>query len=204
MQLYTSIGPNPHVVRMFMAEKNLELPTQTVDLRGGENRRAPYNTDVNRRGQSPALVLDSGEQLAEITAICEYLDEFQPEPPLIGSTPEERAMTRMWVRRIDLGVCEPMANGFRYSEGLEMFKERIRVLPEASDGLKAIAADTLAWLNGELADREFVCGERFTLADILLFCFVTFGNDRGQPLADSNTAVQEWYDRVARRPSASA
>src|SRR3546814_4058489 len=101
MKFYNSVGPNPRVVKLFMAEKGIEMPEVSVDLRGGENRRAPYNVDVNPAGQTPALELDDGSFLSEITAICEYLEERFPETPLIGTTAEERANTRMWTRRID-------------------------------------------------------------------------------------------------------
>jgi glutathione S-transferase len=129
MKLHTSVGPNPRVVKMFLAEKGLAVDLVTVDLRGGENRQAPYNTTVNRAGQTPALELDNGDFVTEITAICEYLEERQPAPPLIGTTAEERAATRMWTRRADLKVCEPMANGFRFAEGLPLFESRMRCLP---------------------------------------------------------------------------
>ena len=123
MKLHTSVGPNPQqVVKMFLAEKGLELPLVTVDLMGGENRKEPYNVSVNPAGQTPALELDDGTCLTEITAICEYLEERQPTPPLIGTTAEERAQARMWTRRADLKVCEPMANGFRFAEGLQLFQ----------------------------------------------------------------------------------
>ena len=137
MKLYNSIGPNPRMVRMFMAEKGFDVPKVEVDLRGGENRREPY-VGVNPSGQCPALELDDGSVLAEITAICEYVDEKKKDTPsLIGDTPEERAKTRMWTRRIDLNIVEPAANGFRFSQGLKMFEKRIRCIPEAADGLKA-------------------------------------------------------------------
>ncbi len=204
MKLYTSVGPNPHVVRMFMAEKGIELPTQTIDVRGGETRGEAYMGKVNSRGQSPALELDDGSHLCEITAICEYLDEKYPSPPLFGTTAEERGETRMWVRRIDLGICEPMANGYRYSEGYEMFKDRIRVIPQAAEGLKAIAKDGLAWLNGEMAGKKFVCGDRFTMADVMLYCFVSFGHAREQALDPANTVIADWYQRVGERDSAKA
>ena len=119
MKLYNSVGPNPRMVRMFMAEKGFDVPKVEVDLRGGENRRAPYASKVNPAAQCPALELDDGTVLAEITAICEYVDEKKKDTPsLIGDTPAERANTRMWTRRIDLNVVEPAANGFRFSEGL--------------------------------------------------------------------------------------
>src|SRR6185437_2135226 len=181
MKLHTSIGPNPRVVKMFLAEKGMDVPFVTVDLMGGENRREPYAKSVNRAGQTPALELDDGACLSEITAICEYLEEKHPNPPLIGTTPEERAETRMWTRRVDLKICEPMANGFRFSEGLGLFKDRVLCIPENAPGLKAMTKDGETWLEGQLKG-PWICGDRFTLADILLFGFIEFGGQVGQPL----------------------
>lgn len=204
MKLYNSVGPNPRVVRMFLAEKGVDLPIQQVDLRGGENRRPPYVTEVNPHGQCPALEMENGACLAEITVICEYLEEKFPTPPLIGTTPEERAETRMWTRRVDLNVCEPMGNGFRFAEGLKLFKDRVLTRPEMAEGYKAIAQDRLKWLDGQLAGRQFLAGDRFTLADVLLFCFVDFFPKVGQPLDPSMANIGAWYERVKKRPSAAA
>ena len=202
MKLYSSIGPNPRVVNMFAAEKGLSLEKVTVDLMGGENRREPY-LNVNPAGQTPALQLDDGSCVTEITAICEYLEERHPDPPLIGRTAEERAQTRMWTRRVDIKVCEPMANGFRYAEGLRLFESRMRVLPEAADGLKAVARDGLEWLEAQFKG-PWVAGDRFTLADILLFAFLDFGATIGQPLDPANRKLTEWFGRVKARESAAA
>lgn len=204
MKFYTSAGPNPRVVALFMAEKKIELPQIMVDLRGGENRRAPYNISVNPTGQTPALELDDGSVLTEITAICEYLDERFPENSLIGTTAEERAETRMWTRRADLKICEPMANGFRFAEGLPLFESRMRCLPEAAAGLKACAQDGLQWLDQQMADRDYLAGARFTLADILLFAFLEFGATVGQPIDPALVNIQRWYNRVQSRPSISS
>jgi glutathione S-transferase len=205
VKLYDSLGPNPRVVRMFIAEKGVDIATQFVDVISGENRQLPYIADVNHRGQCPALELDDGSHLCEITAICEYLEEKFPTPPLIGITPEQRAETRMWTRRVDLLVCEPLASGFRFSTGYEMFKDRFHVIPEAANGLKVTAAKNLAWLDSELGSQPYLCGERFTLADILLYCFLLFGKDRGeQPLAADNKNIAAWFSRVGGRASASA
>jgi glutathione S-transferase len=203
MKFYTGMGPNPRTIRSFMAEKGIEIPLEQVDLLGGENRRSPY-TDKNPAGQLPCLELDDGSHLAEITAICEYLEEIQPEPPLIGTTPEERAQTRMWTRRIDLNILEPLANGFRFAEGLGIFKDRVHVIPHAADDLKAIAREKLEWLNGMIEGREFIVGDRFTLADVLLFGFLEFGATVGQPLDAKLQNLQGWYTRVASRPSIEA
>ncbi len=202
MKFYNSVGPNPRVVTLFMAEKGISIPEVVVDLRGGENRRAPYNVDVNPAGQTPALELDDGSILTEITAICEYLEERFPDPVLIGATPEERAVTRMWTRRVDLKICEPLTNGFRFAEGLPLFEARMRCLPEAAAGLKAVAQDGLKWLDPLIADREFVAGDRISLADILLFAFLDFGAGVGQPLDPANGNILRWYESMKARPSA--
>lgn len=203
MKFYNSVGPNPQVVRMFAAERGIELNMEQVDIMAGENRQGPY-LEKNPAGQLPCLELDDGTVLAEVTAICEYLDEVNPGESAIGETPEAKANTRMWTRRVDLGICEPLATGFRFSEGLEMFKTRMIVRPEAADGLKAIAQDRLSWLDGQIQGREFIAGDAISLADILLFCFLNFGANVGQPLNQDNKNVVAWFERMQNRPSASA
>src|SRR2546427_12199054 len=201
MRIYDSFGPNPRALRMFLHEKGLDFPRTDVDLLGAENRRAPYN-DQNPGGQVPALELDDGRVIAETVAIFEYLEEKHPRPPLVGTTPEERAETRMWQRRIELNVTEHLYNGFRWAEGLELFRPRMRVLPEAADGLKAIVRDKLAWLDGLLAGKQFVVGPRFTIADIILYVALDFGASVGQTPDPGLRNLGGWLARVAARPSA--
>ena len=110
----------------------------------------------------------------------------------------------MWTRRIDLGICEPLANGFRYSDAIEMFRPRMRVIPEAAEGLKGCAQDIMTWLDGQMDGKTWICGDRFTLADILLFCFVDFGAKVGQKIDPGNANLTSWYERTKERPSASA
>ena len=204
MKLYNSGGPNPRMVRMFMAEKGFDVPKVQVDIRAGENRREPY-LRVNPAGQCPALELDDGTVLAEITAICEYVDETKKDTPsLIGDTPEERARTRMWTRRIDLNIVEPALNGFRFSQGLKLFEKRVRCIPEAADALKATAQDKLKWLDGLMGGKAFVAGDKLTMADILLFAFVDFMGQVGQPLSADCKNLTAWYGRMKARPSAAA
>jgi glutathione S-transferase len=188
---------------MFAAERGITLDTEEVDLMAAENRQGPY-LEKNPAGQLPCLQLDNGEYIAEITAICEYLDESNPGDSLLGSSAEERAETRMWTRRIDLNICEPMGNGFRFGEGLALFKDRITTIPEASEGMKKIAAEKIAWLDGLMDGREFVCGDRISLADVLLYCFMAFGNTIGQPYGENNKNIHAWFERMAARPSAAA
>jgi glutathione S-transferase len=203
MKLYNSVGPNPHVVRMFIAEKGIAIPAEDVNLMAGENRQDAH-LKRNPHGQMPCLELDNGHFISEIIPICEYLEDIHPKPALIGATPEEKAETRMWTRRVDLNICEPMANGFRFSAGLPLFQNRIVTVPEAADGLKRIAQDRLQWLDGQMAGKEFLCGNRFTLADVLLYCFVAFGGQVGQPLNPDFKNLGAWFTRVKERPSTKA
>ena len=201
MKLYTSMGPNPAVVHTFMGLKGITLPSEEIDLMAGLNRQDDF-LKVNPAGQLPALVLEDGSVVTEITAICEYLDEKFPGGDLIGKTAEDRAQTRRWVRWVDLNVCEPLANGFRFAEGLGLFENRMRCLPEASDGLKACVQDKLEWLDGQLADKDFVAGDRFSLADVLLVCFLAFGESVGQPVNTEFKNLGAWLARANARIAA--
>jgi glutathione S-transferase len=201
MQLYDSLGPNPRALRMYLAEKGISIPKKDVDLMGAENRKPPY-TDRNPGGQLPALELDNGKCIGETVAIFEYLEEKHPTPSLIGATAEERAEARQWQRRIELQITEHLYNGFRYAEGAELFKTRMRILPEASAGLKAIVQDKLKWLDAQLEGKEYIAGNRFTVADIILYCALDFGGSVGQKIDPSQKNVNTWFKRVESRPSA--
>jgi glutathione S-transferase len=204
MKLFDSVGPNPRVVRIAMAEQGVSPEVVTVDIMKGENRQPAYLAMVPSGG-TPALQLDDGTVLSEITAIVEYLDEQPGVTRMVGNTPEERAETRMWARRIDLYILEPMANAFRASEGRPMFASRMTLVsPEAAVELKAIAQEKLLWLDAELQGRSFVCGDRYSMADILLLAFVEFGASVGQPMPAAATWLPEWHKRAAARPSAAA
>ena len=203
MKFFNSLGPNPKVVRMFMAEKGISIPLHEVDIMAGENRQDAH-LKRNPHGQMPALELDNGAFLSEVTAICEYLEDKNPKSALIGTTPEEKAETRMWTRRIDLNICEPLANGFRFSQGLPLFQSHIVTVPEAADGLKRIAQDRIKWLDGQMAGKDYVVGKRLTLADILLFCFLDFGNQVGQPINPEFKNITAWFNRMRERESAKA
>ena len=203
MKLYNSVGPNPHVVRMFMAERGISIPTEMIDLPSGENRQGDY-LKVNPAGQTPALVLDDGSVISEILAICEYLDETQPGDRLLGATPEERAQSRRWTRWVDLNVCEPMGNGFRFAEGLPMFKDRVHCVPEAAPGLKAIAQNRLAWPDPRLAVQDYIRGGSRRSHHLLLLGLQPLGQSVGQPLNPDFKNLTAWFARVGARPSAAA
>lgn len=201
MLLYDAHSPAPRCLRMFILEKQLHIPSQMIDVMTGENRQADYLT-LNPAGQTPALRCDDGRVLAESVAIAEYLEEKYPTPMLIGSTPEQRAETRQWWRRVELNITEFIHNAFHYAEGLERFTPRIPVAPEAAAGLKRVAQDRLQWLDAMLGDGPFLCGERFTAADIWLYVWLDFGEQVQQPFDRHLKKITPWFERVASRPSA--
>jgi glutathione S-transferase len=201
MKLYQSVGPNPRVVTMFIAEKDVTIERAYLDIQAGENRQADYLAK-NPTGGTPCLELDGGSFLSESVAICEYLEEKYPSPPLVGLSAEDRAQTRSVLRWVDQQIVVPMSNGFRSAEGLPMFQPRMLCVPEAADGNKAYARDGMEKADTRLAGQDYLCGSRFTLADILLFCFVEFGGMVGQPIPDSLNNLKAWQTRVAARPSA--
>ena len=203
MKLLNSMGPNPRIVRMFLLEKNIDIPFEEVDILAAQNRDAAY-LEQNPAGQLPSLVLDDGSCIAETVAICEYLEDCYPEPPLIGATPEEKAQHRMWQRRIELNITEKLYDSFRYSVGLEIFKHRIHCLPEAAAGLKEQTGKNLAWLDGLMGRNAFICGDRFTLADIILFCALDFGEGVEQPIDTGLININAWFARMMTRDSAHA
>jgi glutathione S-transferase len=204
VKFYNSMGPNPKLVRMFAAEKGYKFAAvEDVDLIQGANRQGPYLTK-NPAGQLPCVELSDGRFIAETIAICELIEEQQPKPALIGTTPEDRAETRMWVRRVEWKITQPLADGFRFAEGLPLFKDRMRTVPEAAPGLKLIAQDGLKWLDGQLAGRDTIVPGRFTLADITLFSFVDFGGSVGQALDPSLANLANWFAKTKGRSSASA
>jgi glutathione S-transferase len=204
MKLYDSIGPNPKMVRMFAAEKGFAFKeTVKVDIMKGENRQGPYLAK-NPAGGMPSVELDDGKIISETIAICELIEETKPQPALIGTSAAERAETRMWVRRAEWKVIQPMTDGFRFAEGLPLFKTRMYTAPEAAPGLKAIAQEGYKWFDAQLAGRDTLVPGRFSLADVALFALAEFGSSVGQTIPAECKNVQRWYEATKARPSAKA
>jgi len=204
MKFYQSHGPNPRSVMFFLAEKGIEIEREYIDIIVGDNRKPEFRK-INPLGELPVLVLDDGTALTEGAVICQYLDEIYPDIPLIGSTPEERAQTRMLMRRVDLRVIAPLTTGYRGNEGLNFFKDRLRCLPEASDGLKNMTQDGYGEINQGLEGHKWLAGDRFTYADILLFVFVEFGSWWNQQVLAEYKNIHAWRERmVAEKPNALA
>jgi len=202
MKIYDStIAPNPRRVRMFLAEKGIEVPLEQVDIRSGDNRKEPFLAK-NPMGGLPVLELDDGTCIAESLVICEYFEDVRPDPPLLGRTPEERAVTRMWERRMELEVMAPMLGAFRH--GSPFFKGRITQVPEMVEPSRGAAAKRLAWVDELLGSRPFVAGNAFSIADITLFCTIDFGALVGENYDPSLANLKAWHEKVKARPSASA
>jgi glutathione S-transferase len=203
MKLYQSLGPNPRVVLMYLAETGIAVERQFVDIMAAENRQPDFCAK-SPLGHTPLLELDDGSCIAESIAICEYLDETVAGHALLGATAEERAQTRMLVRIIDQLVVVPMTAGFRGAEGLPMFQSRLLCLPDAAADLKRLAADGLVKIDEMIGAGPWGLGARFSLADVLLYSFVEFGAMVGQSPDPALTNLASWRDRVAARPSAAA
>ena len=205
MKFFNSQGPNPQTVRMFAAEKGLHLPLREVDVMAGEHRHPPYSVQ-NPMMQTPAFETDDGQTIVELTAICEYLEELHPDPPLIGCTPGERAETRMWLRRLDLNILEARSRAGRATMFRDFYIDKIRLLSiPAAEELQAIVEDRILWLDQQMVGKTWICGDRFTLADIMLYCFMAFLAPEGESNLPAGTPnLAEWFDRVKVRPSTKA
>lgn len=202
MKLYDStMAPNPRRVRVFLAEKGISVPSVQVDIGKAENRDAAYLAK-NPVGGVPILELDDGTVIAETVAICRYFEELQPNPPLMGTDAKDRAIVEMWSRRTELEVAVPIMQTFRNTHAF--FKGRIPQVPEYGEVCRTAARARLAWLDGEMAGRPFVAGERYTIADITALCALDFGRVVDIRIAPEQKHLQRWYDAVSTRPSAKA
>ena len=202
MKLHESThAPNPRRVRIFLAEKGIEVPMVQVDIGNAENREPDFLAK-NPMGGVPVLELDDGRCISESVAICRYFEEIQPEPPLMGRNAEEKAFVEMWNRRMEFELTLLAMQSFRNTH--DFFKGRIPQVPEFGEVCKDAAEARLAWLDGELADREFVAGDEYTIADITALVGIDFGRVTGIRIAPEQKNLQRWYERVSSRPSAKA
>ena len=202
MKLYDSaLAPNPRRVRVFLAEKGIEVPTVQVDIGKAENRN-PEFLAKNPMGTLPILELDDGTIIAESVAICRYFEEIQPEPALMGTDARDRAIVEMWNRRMEFEIALPVMQTFRNTH--DFFKGRIPQVPEYGEVSRGWAAKRFEWLDAELANREFVAGGRYTIADITALVGIDFGRVTDIRIRPEQKNLQRWYDAVSSRPSAKA
>jgi len=202
MKLYDArTAPNPRRVRIFLAEKGMSVPVEQVDIVSAQNRSAEFRAK-NAMGTLPVLELDDGTTIAESVAICRYFEELQPEPPLLGTDAKDRALVEMWQRRMEYEVFLPITQLFR--NGHAFFKGRIPQVPEYGEVCRKHAEQRLEWLDGVLADRPFVAGERYTIADITALCAIDFGRVSNIRVTPEQPNLARWHAAVSSRPSAKA
>lgn len=202
------VAPSPRRARMIIVEKGMDIETVQVDLGKGEQLSDDYKK-INPSCTVPALKLDDGTVLCENIAIADYLESIQPEPPLIGTTPLERAIVLDWNARIEMQgimalaeVLRNSAKGFtgRASTG----PMNLAQIPELAERGRKRFQTFFPMLNEQLQDKEFVAGDFFSIADIAAFVATEFAGWVKERVPEDCSAVQEWYARVKSRPSAGA
>lgn len=202
MKIYDSnTAPNPRRVRMFLAEKGIQIPYEQVDLGKAVNREPAFR-QKNPLMTVPVLELDDGTCIAETVAICRYFEELHPNPPLMGVDAKDRALVEMWQRRMELELLIPIADAFRQRH--DFFKGKIRQVPEYAAAQKLNAEERLVWLNDVMASRPFIAGDRYTIADITAVVAIDFGRVSKIGIQPDQTHLKRWHDAVSARPSAKA
>jgi glutathione S-transferase len=202
MKLYDSqTAPNPRRVRVFLAEKGVSVPVEQVDIVSAANRQPDFRAK-NPTGGLPVLELDDGSIIAESVAICRYFEELHPTPPLMGTDAKDRGVVEMWQRRAEIELFNPITQVFR--NGHPFFAGRIPQVPEWGEVSRQHAEATMAWFDRELAQREFLAGERFSIADITALCGIDFGRVSKIRIAPEHTNLARWHAAVSARPSAKA
>lgn len=194
-------APNPRRVRIFLAEKGIELPETPVSLMKREHK-SPEHRARNSLGQVPTLELDDGTCISETVSICRYFEETHPEPPLFGTTPVEKALVDMWVRRTEFTVMMPVGNFWRHAHPFTA--KLLTQFKDFGESNRETYAGAQRWLDKELADRLYLVGDSFTVADICLLSTVDFADWIGLPLSDDAKNLRAWHERVSARPSAKA
>ncbi len=197
-----SPAPNPRRVRIFAAEKGIDLPTQTVSLMAREHKSAEHLAR-NPLGQVPVLVLDDGTAISETVAICRYLEAIHPEPPLFGTTALEIAHIEMWIRRTDLVLGAPVK---AYWVNVHPYTASVVPVRFEDYGKAAVpqAMAAMAVFDAALAESQFIAGDSFSMADIVLLSTIDFAAFIGLAMPDELTNLRRWHTEISVRPSASA
>lgn len=203
MKLYDSkMAPNPRRTRIFMAEKGISVPTEQVDMMKMEHKTPEY-TAINPLQRMPVLVLDDGTVIAESLAICRYFEGVQPEPPLFGVGPKESALVEMWSRRVENNLFATVAAVFRHLHPA-MKELEVPQVPAWAEANRPRVTQFLELLDSELAKREFIAGDRFSIADITAMVTVDFMKPARLAVPEGATNVKRWHAAVSARPSAKA
>jgi glutathione S-transferase len=203
MKLYDSkMAPNPRRVRIFLAEKGIEVPTEQVDMMAKQHLTPAYAA-INPLQRMPALELDDGTIISESIAICRYFEALQPQPALFGTGAREIAIVEMWNRRCDLNLLSTVAHVFRHTHPA-MKELEVPQVPAWAEANRPRVLDFLRILDAELARHPFVAGDHYTVADITALCAIDFMKPTRIAVPEELTNVKRWHDEVAARPSAKA
>ena len=194
-------APNPRRVRIFLAEKGITVPLEQINLGAADNRK-PEFLKINPMGGVPVLELDDGTHIAESVAICRYFEETHPKPPLMGIDAKDKAVVEMWQRRMEFEILMMTAGAFRNTS--DFFKGRIPQVKEYGEVCRNAALKRLDWLDTVLADREFIAGPRYTIADITAMVGIDFGRTTGIKILENQKNLARWHQAVSSRPSAKA
>ncbi|NNC72173.1 MAG: glutathione S-transferase family protein [Sphingomonadaceae bacterium] len=191
-------APNPRRVRLFLAEKGLDIPMRDLAIVKREHK-APEFLEKNAAGQLPALELDDGSAIAESIAICRYLEALHPEPSLFGTTPEEIGRIDMWLRRAENMLMIPVGmvwvHTHPFTAGLG------HQFTDFGETNKTRAAKAMHWFDGQLEDREYLAGPGYSMADIVLLTTIDFALWIGLELPEDADHLRGWHDRVSARES---
>jgi glutathione S-transferase len=195
-------APNPRRVRIFLAEKGVSYDTIEVSIAAAEHQKPEFRTK-NPLALLPVLELEDGKILRESMAICRYLEELHPDPNLLGVDAWERAQIEQWNRHAELELLLPIAQVFRNTNAF--WVGRIRQSAEYGEIMRELVSGRFDWLEGELAQREYLAGSRFTVADITALCAIDFGKVSNLRIkAETHPQLAAWHARVSARPSAKA
>ncbi len=203
MKLYDSkLAPNPRRARIFLAEKGISLPTEQIDI-AAQQHKTPEYAAINPLQRMPALMLDDGTIITESIAICRYFEMLHPEPPMFGVGPKDSALVEMWNRRAEINFFANVAAVFRHTHPA-MKELEVPQVPAWADANRPRVAWFLEMLNGELANREFIAGDRYTVADITMQVAVDFMKPARLVMPEGVANVKRWHAAVSARPSAGA
>jgi glutathione S-transferase len=202
MKIYDyKLAPNPRRVRIFLAEKGIKVPLEEIDIMKGVNRQ-PEFLKKNPLGGIPVLELDDGRRIAESVAICRYFEELHPEPALFGTGAFERATVEMWNRRMELAVFAPV--GMVWAHLHELTRTRVKQIPELGEQQRQIVVTRYRWLDRELEGRNFIAGDKYSIADITALCAIDFAKFNNISIEGDEKNLARWHAAVSARPSAAA
>lgn len=199
MRLYNlPAGMNPRRVRIFLAEKGVEIPLIDVDM----DNKTPEFLTINPIGTLPVLELDDGSHLTESIAICRYIEAHHPQPPMFGINALEHAQVEMWNRRMELEIMQPASQMFRHTH--PFWEGKHTQFADYGEDCRAKLTQRMDWLNSELKDREFIVTDRYTVADITAQCALLLAKNCKLRISDQQPHLQRWYDAVTSRSTARA